>query len=201
MQYIPFVLIGFGILAFTFLRASKKNVASQKEGTENFWAREREANTTRKKDLSDLNYILFDTKKLPLIQINDTGITRYLSTLSTLSQEKLLNLSGKTNTDLNLEYGRNNLQHLMNCDGNYIKLIQVLHQLGKRLMDLNLTKEAIRVFEIELEYESDILDTYKVLYQHYTKNHQGDKIQELIQLSHKLDKSKQEKILHIIQGN
>ena len=198
MEYIPFVLIGFGILAFTFLRTSKKSVTSQKEASDQFWQREMKADTTRKKDLTDLNYIVFDYKKLPKIITDDTGIARYLSTLSNLSEQKLLNLAGKTNTDLKLEYGRSNLQFLMICDGNYIKLIQVLHQLGKRLLDLGFKEEAMKVFEIELECESDIVDTFKTLFQYYETNHQSDKIQNLILLSEKLEKTRKDKVSEFI---
>ncbi|MDF2821551.1 MAG: hypothetical protein K0R15_1992 [Clostridiales bacterium] len=196
----PYILIGFIILTVLALVKSKKAASMNSSASEAFWEKENKANTTRKKELTDLDYILFDYKNLPIIENNDTGIVRYLSVLSELSNSKILNLHGKTNTDLKLEYGYNNLQYLMNCEGNYIKLIQVLHQLGKRLQVLELTTEATAVFELEVFYSSDISETYRTLALIYSNRGDTSKITELSNKVSTLNSIKKDKIIEILNS-
>ena len=92
----------------------RKNNRLQDNLEKNFWDREHEANFSRKKDISNLNYLIITEDKIPQNLHTDAE-----KTLLELCNKKMLNLSGKTNTDLKLEYGVANLEELSLCDSRF----------------------------------------------------------------------------------
>ena len=87
--------------------AIHKNNHSQENVQEQFWENERQANFTRRKDIHNLNYLTIPIEKIPQNLHTDAE-----KTLVRLSSDKMLNLSGITNTELKLEYGAANLDEL-----------------------------------------------------------------------------------------
>ena len=81
-----------------------KNNRAQENLEKQFWDRERSANFTRKKDISNLNYLIITEDKIPQNLTTDAK-----KSLETLCGQKMLNLSSMSNTDLKLEYGVANL--------------------------------------------------------------------------------------------
>ena len=77
-----------------------KNKRAQENLEKQFWDRERSANFTRKKDISNLNYLIITEDKIPQNLTTDAK-----KSLETLCGQKMLNLSSMSNTDLKLEYG------------------------------------------------------------------------------------------------
>ena len=89
----------------------KKHSRKSDSAKASFWAREARANTVRRKDISNLNYINIPDSVIPS-DISDDEINEYRTTLLNLQARKILNLSGLTNTDLKEKYGVANLSAL-----------------------------------------------------------------------------------------
>lgn len=147
-----------------------------------FWKREAEGNLTPKKDISNLDYLTITLDHLPVKNYDDKTINLYRDTIIALSNKKILNLSGYTNTDLKLQYGVANLNRLIEYDNNYINLIRTLHKWGQRLYDAGDISAAISVLEYAVSCKTDATITYKLLAQIYKKQNETDKINKLIKL-------------------
>lgn len=71
-----------------------------------FWDREKKANSVRKKTLDGLDYVKIPLEKLPMNALSEDEKAReYKELLTYLSTQPVVNLTGFTNTDLKLEYG------------------------------------------------------------------------------------------------
>ena len=117
----PFFTIIFVLfLIFIGFRFKKTN-ADQDTINEKFWEREREANATRRKDISNLNYITIPEDLFPFNLNTDVE-----NSLSALKGKKMLNLTGKTNTDIKLEYGMQNLEELSQYDDNFTEFVRLV---------------------------------------------------------------------------
>lgn len=164
-------------LVFYEIRKSRRNLD---KGERLFWAREHKANSTRKKDISSLDYIVIPTDKLPLTPSEDDEVAEYQQTILGLSEKKILNLSDKSNTDLKLEYGVANLTILTEYDNNYTTLINTLTRWGARLFQLEQTEDALRVLEYGISIDSDSSRTFYLLAEYYANTHRPDEIDRLI---------------------
>lgn len=147
-----------------------------------FWKREAESNLTPKKDISNLDYLTITLDNLPVKNYDDETINLYRDTIISLSNQKILNLSGYTNTDLKLQYGAANLNRLTEYDNNYIKLISTLHKWGQKLYEAGDINAALSVLEYSISCKTDAAITYKLLAQIYKKQNETDKIDKLIKL-------------------
>ena len=116
------------ILVFLVNYSSKKNGRNRKAQLDAFWARELKANTTRKKDISNIDFItLPDFLSSPSGSVSEE-IQDIEKRIADLSEKKIVNFTGKTNTDLKLEYGTANFPLLAEWDSNYIKLVQLMQK-------------------------------------------------------------------------
>ncbi len=125
--FIPFIVI------FTILlrRSSRKGESAQKA----FWERELLANSTRRKDIENLPYIPFDISLIPAHRdLEDQRIDELLEELASLSGKRILNCTGKSNTDLKLEYGAPNITKLTEYDSNYTVLVRSLARLAEKYL-------------------------------------------------------------------
>ena len=177
----PVIVLCTLVIGLLIMYESKKSRHKTDEKNSRFWAREREANTTRKKDISNLDYIFIPTDRLPMSPNADEEVTEYQQTLQSLSTKLILNLSGKTNTDLKLEYGVANLTALSEYDNNYTTLVNTLARWGARLFQLGNTSDAITVLEYGIEVGSDISRNFYLLAEHYAKMNRPDEIERLLQ--------------------
>jgi len=160
------------ILLFLIHYESKKNSKSKSETLQEFFKRELEANTTRKKDISGLPYQIIDLSKLPDISnIPDTDgeIAAIFESLRPLDGAQILNLSGISNTDLKLSYGAANFPFLSECDARFTFFSRKLYELGTRLYEAGEEKKAIEVLEYAIEAGSDVGSTYRLLGSLYAK--------------------------------
>ena len=149
----PIILICF-IIFVVFLNSRKRQITKQEqEITEQFWARENKANATRRRSLDNLPYITIPEELLtPPAQASEDVLTLY-ETLRQLSAKKIVNLNGKTNTDL----------ALTKFDENYNTLICTIAKLGKLLCDQSEAKAAIDILLFGIRCGSDITDNYTLL--------------------------------------
>ena len=154
----------------------RKNNKLSKKGMDKFWEKEARANTARKADISELNYITIPFNKLPLDDNPDQTINSYRDTILSHSEKKILNLSGFSNTELKLKYGISNISLLSEYDNNYTSLIAILHNWGERLYQQGSYQDAMSVFETALECSTDVPKTFELLAEIYARQGSSDKI-------------------------
>lgn len=178
------VIIGITvILGALIFYENKKSSLYRERKEQQFWDRESKANSTRRKDITYLNYIEIPLSELPLSPCDDEEITEYQNIIQNMSTKKLLNLNGKTNTDLKLEYGVANLSILSEYDNNYTTTINTLTRWGKRLFDIGQDENAVTVLEYNLSIGSDISHNYYMLADYYRKTGKPEEIDRLISLA------------------
>lgn len=145
---------------------SRDSRKSREDLVKEFFQRELEANTTRKKDISGLNYLTIDFSRLPDLNgvpDEEGEIADIYRTLKTLDGKQMLNLSGISNTDLKLSYGAANFQFLSGCDARFTTFARKLYELGAHLSSAGERAKAIEVLEYAVETGSDIASTYRLL--------------------------------------
>lgn len=151
----------FIIFLIAYLR--KKSSARQTDVEEEFWARENEANRTRRKDISGLPYITIPLENFPMGIYDNSEIKACEETLADLSGKKILNLEGQTNTDLKLKYGPANLEALTECDNNYALLCRTVVSYAQTLLALGHQTEAQTVLEAGITCGLDHSQNYLLL--------------------------------------
>lgn len=162
---------------------SKKSSKYSANKSEEFWRREQEANFTRKKDLSKLDYITVPLKNLPFSKNCSEEILKFQEKVEELAGKRILNLTGMTNTDLKAEYGVANFNEVSEYDTNYMELITSLNSWGLLLFNDEKYDDAETVFKYAISCGSDIKATYITLGSIYAVRHETDKIDELIHLA------------------
>ena len=156
------------IVAF-FFNISMRRVSRKEEAREmSFWEKERKSNNVRRKSLENLDYICIPIDVLPF---GTCGSNKELENseqnVLALKDEKIVNLTGITNTDLKLEYGTANITELSLYDQNYTALVRALQNWGKALYDAGRYEDATKVLEFAVKTRSDITATYKLLIDMY----------------------------------
>lgn len=181
----------------------KRATAQQKKVTEDFWSREDQANQIRRKDISNLPYIIIPLEKFPIGISDDEELTDYENDLKTLASRKILNLSHQSNTDLKLAYGPANLPALSEYDQNYTTLLRNLVAYADCLIKNGFKAEAVPVLEFGISIDSDIRANYTLLAELYKEQGNASKIQELIDKAASLDSMMRSAILeqlHTLQN-
>ena len=173
------LFIGF-ILVLQF--QIRKSDAQQDEVDQRFWERERQANTIRKKDISNLDYITIPEDLFPMNLATDTE-----NSLAALRGKKMLNLTGKTNTDLKLLYGVSNLEELSEYDDNFTLFVRLVPDYANQLQNDGQIEQARRLLEFAVEKQADSKNIFTQLAQLYAAAGEGDKIQSLIAAASELE--------------
>ncbi len=184
-----FILPYFIIILIVIQLYLKKSTRSGSERSKKYWEREQKANSTRKQDISTLNYIKWDDA-LPAIDNNLTladilnnspeALNAY-NNIQTLKTEPMLNLSEYSNTDLKLKYGVANLDTLTQYEDNYTSFIKSLSELGHILIEHKDISDATAFLEYAVKIGSDIRLTYTDLYALYSEAGNASKIRQLRQ--------------------
>ncbi len=155
---------------------AKHNNLNKKAETD-YWKKEHASNNVRKKSLDDLKYIKVPVDQLPLTLLPDNQtVLDCIDQILTLSELKIVNLSGITNTDLKLTYGTANLTVLSEYDMNFTLLVRNLNIWGTELYNAGYIKETEFIFEYAISIGSDISNTYRILASIYVANNRADKI-------------------------
>ena len=165
--------------AWTYYEShSRAKKMQQKE--DSFWARELEADSVRRKPIDGLKYIKIP-EDLPVDAMpEEPEMESILATIDGLKKDKILNLTGYTNTDLKLEYGAPNLTELSRYDGNYTTLITTLQKWADLLLDKGHESEAVSLMEFIVETGGDIGKTYRLLARHYIDSGEPSKVDILL---------------------
>ena len=180
-----FTLFVLFVIWFTIkLKLSYKENRKSKEA---FIERETAANNTRKQSLNDLDYITIPLSKLPFYDETDKEISQIQETIKSLSNKKIVNLTGISNTDLKLTYGAANLNDLTEFDRNFTELARTLNKWGKLLYENNRISDARTVLEFAVSAKTDISGTYTLLADIYSSTGDESHIHELINEANKLE--------------
>lgn len=185
-----FILFLIFIAWFSYERNKSSRIDKQK--SEAFWLRENEANNTRRKNLDTLPYVIIpDSILLPKlshdIPSDDTELARCNDILTSLQSKRILNLTGKTSTDIKCEYGPANISQLDEYDSNFTLFAQTIYAYGEQLHKLGFDNEAITILRYGIDSLSDISGNYKLLATLYAKYNQPEKIEELKKIAGGLD--------------
>lgn len=177
----PVLFICFIVFIFWFRVKSKQADNKTNNPKNEFIRKEHEANLTRKKDISGLNYIVVPDTALPFTETSNEEENRLQNEIKDILSRKILDLSGITNTELKLEYGAANLDILSEYDQNFSQLLRCLDKWGNFLYtqkyDLNCAKQ---VLEYSISIGSDITRTYTMLASIYLEENEPGKVQSLI---------------------
>lgn len=181
------------MLIFTLRRHQVDN--EEKQQKEQYWKRENEANMTRRKDISALPYLQIPLDTLPFGANDSPEALEAETTIQEVSQEKILNLTGISNTDLKLTYGAPNLNILTICDMNFTRLARALNDWGQCLAKNQQIEEAIQVLAYAVSCKTDISATYLTLAKLYIEQGESSQIESLIEAAGDLNSLSKEAII------
>lgn len=190
------VLILSLIIAVTLARTKKEEAAIQ----QNYWAREKEANNTRRKPLDDLNYIKIPLEIFPMELLTEVPkADDYKQIIQSLSECPIVNFTGINNTELKLRYGAPNIELLTTYDQNYTLLVRTLQQWAQALYDAGYITEACQLLEFSVSTGTDVSGTYRLLCEIYKKQNTPEKIGSLYPIAETLNSAMQKTIVRILQ--
>ena len=182
------VLASCFILVIAIAVAGKKGENSIKEKLEKFQERERAANEVRRQPIDDLEYLVIPEKFFGYpSDENSHDASEARRILENLRSEKIVNLTGISNTDLKLRYGAANLPDLMRFDQNYTSLVRALQMYASYLSEAGHENEAVALLEYAIGSRSDVSASYKLLGELYVKSGQKAKLEALIENAQELD--------------
>lgn len=191
--FATFFLVILIVVWYAYERS--KSMKKARMSSEQFWARETQANSTRKKSMDDLTLIHIPLEQLPMNPTDDEKLKEYQEFITFLAQKDIINLTGISNTDLKLKYGAPNFPYLSECDQHFTDLVRTLNQWAKRLLELNLPKDAKTVLEFAVSCRSDVSTTYQMLSSLYVQSKDSEKILDLIKTAETLDTLLKDNIL------
>ncbi len=178
----------------------RKNKKDQAAIEQDFWAREREANSTRRKSLDDLDYIRLPMETFPMTLLEDVPkVEDYKQIILTLKDLPIVNFTGISNTELKLRYGAPNIDLLTQYDQNYTLLVRTLQQWAQLLYDAGYLTEAFQMLEFAVSTGTDISSTYRLLCRIYKEQHTPEKIGSLYPIAEVLNSAMQKTIVRILQ--
>ena len=180
----------------------KKSSKREDSLSQNFWEKEAEANNTRRKSLENLDYITIPLESFPTEISSLSENERFmecLETLHTLSNEKIVNLTGLTNTELKLKYGAPNINLLMQFDQNYTLLARTLQSFAEELYKAGFISESQTVLEFAISTHTDVSQSYFLLADIYDRENHPEKINELIATAEGLNTVMKNPIVRTLQ--
>lgn len=170
------VLIAGFIFVFMKMTSSKPDT-----GIKSFNERERRANNTLRQPLDDLTFISVPINDIPMPEpaVNEK-CAALASEIKSLSDKKIVNLTGISNTDLKLTYGAANLPILTEYDQNFTSLCKALYDLGLEYRDSGYEKEAVATLNAAVNLGTDLSGNYTALAEMYAEKGLYVEIQRLI---------------------
>lgn len=172
----------------------------QRDRENAFWAREAAANSVRRKPIDHLPYIQIPLEELPTELLPDNPkAADCIQTIRQLSDKRILNLTGYTNTDLKLEYGTANITKLSAYDQNYTLLVRTLQKWADELLANNYTEEARTIMEFAVSTGTDVSRTYYRLAEYWAAKNDISHIRHLIEAAGNLRSSNKNIIVRNLQ--
>lgn len=208
MKY-PF-FASFIVFGFLFSFSMKRRTKKEKQYVDHFWEREREADSTRRKSLENLDYVAIPLQDLPLDVLGDLPeIEEYHEKLRELSGKKIVNFAGYSNTELKLEYGAPNINLLSEYDRNFEELITLLQEWASLLLqnwgegaqlcpEEERKQAAKKVLAFAVSIGSDITASYEKLVKLYLEYGEQDKLPALKEKAQKIRSLSKPRILALL---
>lgn len=165
----------------------KKHDKLEKNALNDFWRREEEANLARKKPLDNLNYVEIPFDFIPESLLADNEeVKDCLELLNKLSEKKIVNFTGFSNTDLKMEYGAANLTELSQYDENYTLYARTIYKLANLYYQNGYESNARVLLEKAVESGTDISGNYLLLAKIYQEHEETDKLNSLLRSAENL---------------
>lgn len=180
MKYIGIYIVCFLIFCAWRFYEQRKSERLDKKASDEFWAREEEANHTRKKDISHLPLLEVKESEIPMTDSTDESILYYIDHIREIIKMPMIDLSEYSNTDLKLAYGVANFNTLSEYDENYNTFLLTLSNLARSYSRAGLYEKAKDCFELALYYGSKKRSDYVDLAEVYLKLDAPDLITTLI---------------------
>lgn len=181
--FLSSLIVFCGLIAYE----NKKHRRMEEKFSQDFWKREEMANNVRKKSLDNLPYVILPFEHLPMDVLSENAeVAECHRQLTFLSSQKIVNLTGYTNTDLKLEYGTANITCLTEYDQNYTLLVRTLQEWAEALYKHNYINEAITVLEFAVSTETDVSHSYYLLADLYDAVGTPEKKADLLSVAEKL---------------
>lgn len=208
MKY-PF-FASFIVFGFLFSFSMKRRTKKEKQYVDNFWEREREADSTRRKSLESLDYVAIPLNDLPMDILTELPeIKEYHDKIRELAGKKIVNFAGYSNTELKLEYGAPNINLLSEYDQNFEELITLLQDWASLLLqnwgegaqlcpEEERKQAAKKVLAFAVSIGSDITASYEKLVKLYLEYGEQDKIPALREKAEKIRSLSKPRILALL---
>lgn len=191
-----YILASVILFGFVIFRAGKRSERLTKQAEREFWAREEAANQVRRKPIDHLPYIQIPMERFPTTLLkDDNSVQEKIEILRALSEQKILNLTGFTNTDLKLEYGTATITELSEYDQNYTLLVRTLQGWADALYEAGYKEEASVIMEFAIETGTDISKTYFLLAEYWFQKGEPGRIQYLLEVANTLRSSNKDFIV------
>lgn len=181
---IPICLILFILFIAVITFAIKRADSAQAKVTEEFWEKERKANSTLRGDTTDLCYITIPEKFFPL----------------DLRDKTLVNLTGMTNTDLKLKYGILNFKKLSEYDDNFTKFVSMLPDYYNRLKEAGYESLCNELLDFAVEQGADSKNVYSLLANAYISMSKTDRLAALIEKAKQLNSLSRDGIVSMLES-
>ena len=192
---LPFFASFIAFCLIIYLNIKRQN-KSAKQKEKNFWERENQANSVRKKSLDNLNYIRIPLENFPThLMREDETIMECITIMESLTSQKIVNLTGYSNTDLKLEYGTANITVLTEYDQNYTLFVRTLQKWADTLISGGYTEDASVLLEYAVSTNTDISRTYYQLADYYVSKGELPKIHDLVKTASNLRSSNRDIII------
>lgn len=156
---LPFFVIFCILLMFIIRRSNSK----QQTEIEDFLKRERESKLVRPVDLSTLPYLNVPIDRFCFGTLKSDEVKKIEDEILAISKKPLLNLSGKTNTELRETYGSPNLEAMQAIGDDFDRITVLICDYAKELMDAGEFSLAITVLEWGIYIKSDVSRNYTYL--------------------------------------
>lgn len=180
-----FILPTVIVFGWVIHHNTHKKKGTNEKDINSFLRREDAANSTRRQDISHLDYIVVPLDTFPFdITLKDekkqSQIEKYKEEILRISKNKMLNLMGISNTRLKELYGPANLETLSCYDQNYTQYIRNLHLYASTILE-EYPVEGIQILEYCISIGTDISGTYECLGKYYAQNQDKEKFEMLYQ--------------------
>ncbi len=194
-MHLPVFLIVSMILVFLINIVSKRNQRDAEAEERAFIEKEQKANTTRRKDISNLDFITIPPCLSSPSGLLSEEIAETEKQIAALQDKKIVNFTGITNTDLKLTYGAANIDALSEYDNNYLKLVRLIVKYAKQLIDAGLTEKAKEILEFGMSVNTDVSANYTLLAKLYKDEGNTEKIKEIRLIAEQLNSLTKAKLL------
>lgn len=179
MLTFPFLTIFLIFIVWLAIKI-KQSKAKHTKDMDDFWMAEMQANATPAKDIKGLSYITIPIEKFPLDFSTDEETMEIESRLKELSTHPLLNLTGKTNTEIKAAYGVPNFETMCQIGEDYDEVTLLLDKYAAKLEEAGRINDAMAVLEFAVGTKTDIKTSYTRLGKCYKSLGKEEKLAYLI---------------------